>query len=129
MRSKVNALRKVYFIRPVGMDGPVKIGVSISPDQRRDTLADWSPWPLEIIAETEGDFRAEQRLHAQFSHLHERREWFRWSPEIAEVVEAINSGTFDWCSITPERKVITGRWLTRETPKTMCAVTHNSRGA
>ena len=43
----------VYFIKPIGMDGPIKIGCSVSPDRRRETLEWWCPFPLEILAEIE----------------------------------------------------------------------------
>ncbi len=87
--------KRVYFIRPIGMDGPVKIGCSVSPDGRRVTLEAWSPFPLEIIAEIEGDLTTEGRFHALFAKHHANREWFNWSPKMAEVVASINAGTFD----------------------------------
>lgn len=91
----------VYFIKPVGMDGPVKIGVSQSPDGRRETLATWSPFALEIIAVIRGDAAMERRFHSYFRDTYQRREWFGWSSLMAETVAAINAGTFD-VSVLPE---------------------------
>lgn len=88
-------MKRVYFIKPIGFQGPVKIGCSVSPDNRRDTLETWSPFPLEVIAEIDGDFAIERRFHAYCAETHLRREWFAWSDRIAETVEAINAGTFD----------------------------------
>lgn len=92
--------RRVYFIRPIGMAGPVKIGCSKGPDGRRRTLETWSPFPLEIIAEVEGGFDLERRFHALFMETHQNREWFGWSRRLAATVASINDGTFD-ASVLP----------------------------
>lgn len=88
-------MSRVYFIKPLGMDGPIKIGCSHSPERRRRALDTWSPFALEIIAEIEGGFELEHRFHALFVETHQRREWFGWSRRIAAVVAAINDGSFD----------------------------------
>lgn len=88
-------MSRVYFIKPIGMDGPIKIGCSISPDTRRRALATWSPFALEIVAEIDGDFDLERRFHALFAETHQRREWFGWSKRLAAVISAINDGSFD----------------------------------
>lgn len=88
-------MKRVYFIKPVGMQGPVKVGCSISPDGRRASLETWSPFSLEIIAEIEGDHDLERRFHGRFIPSHRSREWFDWSPDIQAVIEAVNAGTFD----------------------------------
>lgn len=93
--------KTVYFIRPVGMESPVKVGCSQSPEGRRGSLATWSPFSLEIIAEIDGDHWLERRFHAYFRDTYQRREWFGWSDRMAAVVAAINAGTFDK-SILPE---------------------------
>lgn len=88
-------MKRVYFIKPVGMAGPVKIGCSASPDGRRRALESWSPFALEIVAEIDGDFDLERRFHARFRDTHQRREWFDWSPELQAVIDAIRAQTFD----------------------------------
>lgn len=85
----------VYFIRPVGMLGPIKIGCSFSPDTRRATLDTWSPFALAIVAEIEGGMDLERRFHARFKGQHERREWFSWSHDLQETIDAISAGVFD----------------------------------
>lgn len=85
----------VYFIKPIGMDGPVKIGSSGSPDRRRRSLQTWSPFPLEIVAEIDGGVHLERRFHARFRLSHQNREWFAATPELRAVIAAINAGTFD----------------------------------
>lgn len=102
-------MRYVYFIKPVGMDGPVKIGTSNKPRSRLAQIAAWSPFHLEIAAMIDGGLELERRLHARFAHLHHHLEWFNASPEIDEVIEAINRGDFD-ASALPEPIIIrTGR--------------------
>lgn len=96
----------VYFIRPVGMQGPIKIGCSVSPDGRRRTLETWAPFALEIIAEISGGATLEGRFHAAFEEDHQRREWFTWSERMQATVEAINSGSFD-INVLPEPKRLT----------------------
>ena len=94
----------VYFIRPIGMAGPVKIGTSRSPDKRLTTLATWSPFPLEIVCSIEGGYRLEQQFHTKFFDLHINREWFRWTPELELTMQSIIAGTFDYASLPEGRE-------------------------
>lgn len=87
--------RLVYFIRPLGMDGPVKIGCSADLSGRLRASACWSPFELEVIATVPGGYDLEHRFHAMFEADHLRLEWFSWSDRMAVIVEAINSGSFD----------------------------------
>lgn len=89
------APRMVYFIRPIGMQGPIKIGCSATPDARLSNLDTWSPFPLEIAASVMGSYRIERRFHALFVEHHQRREWFNWAPQFDEVIAQINAGNFD----------------------------------
>ena len=82
----------VYFIRPIGMDGPIKIGCSGSPEARLLTLSTWSPFPLEIVAKVEGGLFLERNIHECFSDLHSHREWFRAEPRLLEAIEALRAG-------------------------------------
>jgi hypothetical protein len=94
-------MRTVYFIRPVGMAGPVKIGCSRYIEDRRDTLACWSPFALEIAASLPGTMNLERQFHARFAADHQRQEWFRWSPELQSVIDAVAAGTFDTSTLPP----------------------------
>jgi hypothetical protein len=101
--------RRVYFIRPIGMpQGPVKIGCSCWPDGRRQTLAAWAPYPLEIIAEIDGSLQIERRFHAKFADQHSHREWFTWSPELQTVIDSVAAGTFDIETLPPPKCVTKG---------------------
>lgn len=94
----------VYFVRPVGLTGPTKIGSSVSPQKRLAWLADWSPFPLEIVATVRGGATLEHRFHALFASRHSHHEWFDDCEEIAAAVEAIRRGWFDLSVLpTPKR--------------------------
>ena len=88
-----NAPKRVYFVRPVGMDGPIKIGCSADPDGRLKVLSAWSPFPLELIGSVPGDFKEEGHIHRRFSNLHTRKEWFMSSPLLRGTIERILAGT------------------------------------
>lgn len=100
---------RVYFIKPIGFDGPVKIGLTGSMKSRLSGLGAMCPFPLEVIAELEGDFRLERRFHALFGLQHKQREWFEWTPKMAEVVAAINAGTFDINTLPPPKSLPSNR--------------------
>lgn len=96
----------VYFIKPVGMDGPIKIGTSVSPDGRRHTLDGWSPFALEIVAEIEGGGRIERQFHALLQPWHQRREWFEGSTEVWAVVNQVIAGTFDMSTLPDPASIV-----------------------
>jgi hypothetical protein len=85
----------VYFIRPVGQEGPVKVGCSGVPENRLLALATWSPYPLEIVARYPGTLETERRFHALFADSYSHREWFHATPLISAVIHQINEGSFD----------------------------------
>ena len=88
---------KVYFIKPVGMDGPIKIGSSTCPAKRLETLAVWSPFPLEMIVDVDGDLADEQFIHSCFADVHSHKEWFNASKMLTDTIERIaKSGSLDW---------------------------------
>jgi hypothetical protein len=88
-------MKRVYFIKAVGMRGPIKIGCSFSPTGRKNGLQAWSPLPLEIIAEIDGGHDIERRFHQRFLETHKAYEWFYWSQDLQDTIEAIRAGTFD----------------------------------
>lgn len=100
-----SGMSHVYFIKPVGMEGPIKIGRSISPTGRLGSLATWSPFPLELVASIEDtwDSDLERRFHAFFLAQHVGREWFRASADLLETIAAINAGTFDIATLPKGR--------------------------
>lgn len=85
----------IYFLRPVGQEGPIKIGASRFPDDRVLAYAKWSPIQLEIAARIKASFKVEKQFHALFRDQLSHHEWFHVSPEMTAVIDAINAGTFD----------------------------------
>lgn len=118
----------VYFIRPVGMASPVKIGWSCDPERRCFAMSGSSPFPLEVVATADGDMRMELQFHAMFAHLHERREWFRADEALTSTIEAVSEGLFDFSSLPPPQALFvinkrrTGkRRLAGQSAEQMCA--------
>ena len=81
--------RLVYFIRPKGQDGPVKIGCSAAPENRLLTLAVWCPYELEVLAAAPGGFDIERRCHLKFARDRLHHEWFAHSPELDAFIEHV----------------------------------------
>lgn len=79
----------VYFIKPIGMDGPIKIGHSKIPTDRLLKFSIWSPYPLEIIGTVPGGCNEETYLHRCFSDIHSHREWFHSSPKLRDTIKLI----------------------------------------
>lgn len=83
----------VYFIRPIGQRGPVKIGCANFPLKRLDDLMAWSPFPLEVVATVDGDLSLERRLHGIFAASHTHKEWFAPSVELDSLIGELKRGT------------------------------------
>jgi hypothetical protein len=98
----------IYFMKPIGMDGPVKIGCSAKPQERLKALSTWSPFPLEIAASVIGQFPDEKFLHRCFSQFHTHHEWFEANPLLGETIAQVASGaTIDEvrASLTPGQTI------------------------
>lgn len=86
----------VYFARPVGMRGPIKIGISQNPYARCKNGESWSPFPLEIFGTVPGRWLDEQFLHECLAEHHSHGEWFHPSPFVIEAVQSVlGTGGFD----------------------------------
>lgn len=79
--------KNVYFMRPVGERGPVKIGCSCEPEKRLRSVEIWSPLKLEIAAFVPGGHREESILHQMFGADRLHGEWFNCSEQLASVIE------------------------------------------
>ena len=82
----------VYFIKPVGMSGPIKIGCSDAPSARLAALATWSPFPLEIIATIPGGYALERNIQECFLDVHSHREWFHGAPRLQSAIAKLAAG-------------------------------------
>lgn len=86
------AAKQVYFIKPVGMDGPIKIGCSKWPEHRLVDLSIWSPFPLEIIASGEGSHELERFIHRMFAESRSHKEWFHATPDLVARILRVQAG-------------------------------------
>lgn len=84
--------RYVYFIKPIGMAGPIKIGCSSKPAERLLKLSIWSPFPLEIIGTFPGWTEQEVYLQSRFAGQHSHKEWFHSSDLLLRTIDRILSG-------------------------------------
>lgn len=89
----------VYFMRPIGGEGPVKIGYSWNPTARLALYSHWSPFPLEIALSIPGAAALEGKLHCHFAHLRTHHEWFRAAPELLQAMDELRAGTFDFSTL------------------------------
>lgn len=108
-------MKRVYFIKPVAVDGPVKIGCSICPEKRLISLTR-KRRPLEIAATIAGDYFVERQFHTLFREDHIGGEWFFHSAEMAVVISSINDGSFDLTAL-PETPVRLPRKQIEYTPE------------
>lgn len=79
----------VYFIKPKGRKGPIKIGCSNAPADRLMALGAWSPYPLELIGSVPGGYPEESYLHSCFADHHSHREWFRPNAQLLTAIQAV----------------------------------------
>ena len=86
----------VYFIKPKGACGPVKIGLSECPEFRMKSSGHWVPIPLELAVKIPGDRFLEGRFHRFFLDCHSHLEWFDMTTKLHSVIERIKAGIFDY---------------------------------
>jgi hypothetical protein len=71
----------------------VKIGISRDPERRLHDLQAGSPIPLHIVLVIPGNGKAEEEaLHQYFAKHWSHREWFKFAPEIADLVNNLADG-------------------------------------
>jgi hypothetical protein len=82
----------VYFLRPVGKTGPIKIGASVKPGERAVRMATFGAEPLDVLVTIPGDLALERNLHECFLDCHSHREWFFPIPRLVAAIEALQAG-------------------------------------
>lgn len=79
----------IYFLRPKGEQGPIKIGLSRKPASRLRTYEIWSPAILELAASCHAHMNSEQFLHRHFLGDYLHGEWFEWSEELQQLIDHV----------------------------------------
>lgn len=82
----------VYFIKPVGQAGPIKVGHSAYPPERLGSLQTWSFVELEIISRFAGTRADEKAIHQRFADCQVRGEWFEAVEDLVSLAEGIRAG-------------------------------------
>ena len=88
--------REVYFVQCANGMGPVKVGCTSASRLRVYGLEASSPFPLKILVSTPGGFDLEKRFHARYLAHRSHGEWFHMSDTMADDIDSILSGTFDF---------------------------------
>jgi hypothetical protein len=83
----------VYFVRPTGKLGPIKIGYS-SKDVRERVrqISAQSPLPVEMVACVPGSKRLEANIHQCLAASHSHFEWFHPTDEVLAFLEKVIAG-------------------------------------
>ena len=69
----------------------IKIGVSIDPEARLQTLQTGTPGPLRLIATLPKMGSRESECHQRLSHLALGGEWFRYTEEIDQLIKELSN--------------------------------------
>lgn len=83
---------QVYFLKPAGLPGPIKIGFGNTPRARLRQYMEWSPLRLEIVTTVPGSLELERNIQECFVDCHSHAEWFHPHPRLLEAIEQIKSG-------------------------------------
>ena len=82
----------VYFVRPYGENGPIKIGCSIRPYDRMFSMQGSHWQDLEMAVVIPGGFELENKIHKCFAKSHIHREWFSPTPRLLKLISDLQSG-------------------------------------
>lgn len=86
----------LYFIRPIGLFGPLKIGLTGKTQRRLEEFQSWSPIPLEVMGTVPGTWADEQFLHGCLADYHSHGEWFHYSPAVIDAItEVLRTGSVE----------------------------------
>jgi excisionase family DNA binding protein len=75
----------VYFAQ--AESGPIKVGVSKSPNQRIAEIQTGNSERVRLLGVVVGDRKTERAVHAQFASLRLHGEWFRPAEELLEFIK------------------------------------------
>jgi len=88
---------KIYFIQQA-VTNCIKIGISINPQNRLNSLSTGSPYPLSMLLSFPGNEEQERLLHHRFSSLRLSGEWFSAGDDLIKYIEEHHSFDGNWNS-------------------------------
>jgi hypothetical protein len=91
----------VYFIKPVGLPGPIKIGCSSMPHARLTALMEWAAFPLELMGKVYGSYSEEKALHIELRDYRSHGEWFHPEPAVLDAIQRLMSGETRFAQLIP----------------------------
>lgn len=95
-RARRNARSRIYFAQPVN-GGPIKIGMSGDVETRRQQLASWAPWGIEILCAFPGGQMRESALKWALRHYQIQGEWLRSCTSVWRVIAHVEAhGDLEW---------------------------------
>jgi hypothetical protein len=86
-----NGYCKLYIIEMLAEDRPVKVGIATDVRGRLWNMQCNTPFEVRIIATADAHHTLEETLHKFLAEDRIRGEWFRRSPRVNGLIEAINS--------------------------------------
>jgi hypothetical protein len=84
----------VYFIQ-CGTDGPIKIGYTSNFIHRFMTIQIANHQEVRLLGAMRGTMKDEKRLHAEFSEIRVRGEWFRPTDSLMEFIRSLPTDLLD----------------------------------
>lgn len=80
-------MERVYFFKESAMNA-IKIGRSQNVRGRFDQIRNGMPQDLEFLGYMDGSAAKEKEIHAKFSHLKLKGEWFQFDQSIIDFVQS-----------------------------------------
>ena len=89
--SRIEEANKCVYLVGCVWNNSMKIGFTNSLDRRMKQLQIKAFFPLELLTNIQGTSYLKEQLHREFSHLHISNGWFKWSEEILQKFENLQS--------------------------------------
>ena len=80
----------IYFLKPVGMDGPIKIGWSCEVNRRLQELQTANAARLVLLGFIPGTMEDERAWHARHATERLEAEWFRPSQALLDAIAKVS---------------------------------------
>ena len=82
----------VYFVRCTH-GGPIRIGTTFKLEARMKDYRMHCPYPVEMIACTQGSYHEERMLHRIFADSRAHDSWYEETPELMNLIKELGVDT------------------------------------